>query len=107
MDFNEERVDLAIYYGAARYPDLHQERLMAETLQPVCSEAYQQQHRLTSADRLSAAGKLVAIGDQTVASPFGYDLICPKENLARPRFRAFSEWLRSQCRADMPAPVGR
>lgn len=22
MDFNEERVDLAIYYGATRYPDL-------------------------------------------------------------------------------------
>ncbi len=34
MDFNEERVDLAIYYGATRYPDLYQQRLMAESLLP-------------------------------------------------------------------------
>ncbi len=31
-DFNEERVDLAIYYGATQYPDLYQERLMSENL---------------------------------------------------------------------------
>ncbi len=45
MDFNEERVDLAIYYGATRYPDLYQQRLMAESLLPVCSPRYRQQYR--------------------------------------------------------------
>ncbi len=40
VDFNEERVDLAIYYGATRCSDLHRELLMEERLVPVCSPAY-------------------------------------------------------------------
>ncbi|VEA99867.1 LysR family transcriptional regulator [Klebsiella pneumoniae] len=38
-------MDLAIYYGATRYPDLYQQRLMAESLLPVCSPRYRQQYR--------------------------------------------------------------
>ncbi|GKX55118.1 LysR family transcriptional regulator [Leminorella grimontii] len=165
MDFNEERVDLALYYGAARYPDLYQERLMGEKLLPVCSPAYRQQHRLHSVEKLAdatfihaqestdvqdrfaewrlwcketgrdlpfearyygvnnhsiavqmaesglgvvmgrltliepllAAGRLVSLSDEAVASPFGYDLICPKENRERPRFKTFSQWLKGEC----------
>ncbi|WPS00782.1 LysR substrate-binding domain-containing protein [Klebsiella aerogenes] len=164
MDFNEERVDLAIYYGASRYPDLYQQRLMGESLLPVCSPTYRQQQplspsasaaivwihasestdvqdqfaewrlwcqqsgyslpfdgryyavnnhsiaiemainglgvvmgRKTLIQPLLAAGKLVALSDQEVVSPFGYDLICPQENRSRPRFRAFSEWLAMEC----------
>lgn len=165
MDFNEERVDLALYYGAARYPDLYQERLMGEKLLPVCSPAYQQQHRLDAVEKLAdvtfihaqestdvqdrfaewrlwcqktghhlpfearcygvnnhsiavqmaesglgvvmgrltliepllTAGRLVSLSDEAVSSPFGYDLICPKENRERPRFKTFSEWLKDEC----------
>lgn len=43
VDFNEERVDLAIYYGAGRYSDLHRELLMEEFLLPVCSPVYAEQ----------------------------------------------------------------
>ncbi|PVZ88004.1 LysR family transcriptional regulator [Serratia sp. S1B] len=46
MDFNDERVDLAIYYGASRYADLHQERLFDERLIPVCSAEYFQRQQL-------------------------------------------------------------
>lgn len=164
MDFNEERVDLAIYYGATQYPDLYQERLMDEMLLPVCSPDYQrhqplsdqplteitwihasestdiqdqfaewrlwcqqtQRHvpfdgryyavnnhaiaiqmaenglgvmmgRQTLIQPALASGRLVALSEEKVASPFGYDLICPQENRSRPRFRAFSEWLKTEC----------
>lgn len=40
VDFNEEQVDLAIYYGDGRYADLYQERLMSERLLPVCAPEY-------------------------------------------------------------------
>ncbi len=40
VDFNEERVDLAIYYGAPPTPDLHSEHLMDEQLLPLCSPEY-------------------------------------------------------------------
>ncbi|MFC3913251.1 LysR substrate-binding domain-containing protein [Pseudaeromonas sharmana] len=40
VDFNEERVDLAIYYGAPPTPDLHREHLMDEQLLPLCSPEY-------------------------------------------------------------------
>jgi LysR family transcriptional regulator, D-serine deaminase activator len=43
VDFNEEQVDLAIYYGNGRYADLYQERLMTERLLPVCSPEYARQ----------------------------------------------------------------
>lgn len=53
--------------------------------------------RKTLIQPLLAAGKLVALSEQEVMSPFGYDLICPQENRSRPRFRAFSEWLAMEC----------
>jgi len=40
MEFNDERVDLAIYYGANLYADLCQQRLFDEYLLPVCSPEY-------------------------------------------------------------------
>ncbi len=43
VDFHEEQVDLAIYYGNGRYADLYQERLMSERLLPVCSPEYARQ----------------------------------------------------------------
>ena len=36
VDFNLERVDVAIYYSNLKYPDLYCERLSEETLVPVC-----------------------------------------------------------------------
>jgi len=36
-DFQRDGVDLAIRYGAGRYPGLHVERVLAETVFPVCS----------------------------------------------------------------------
>lgn len=38
-DFHGDGVDLAIRYGAGRYPDLHVERLLDEAVFPVCSPA--------------------------------------------------------------------
>lgn len=37
VDFAVDEVDLAIRYGAGRYPGLEVERLMSETILPVCS----------------------------------------------------------------------
>lgn len=39
LDLVQEAVDLAIRFGAGRYPGLHVERLMGERLLPVCSPA--------------------------------------------------------------------
>lgn len=50
MDFNEERVDLAIYYGASRYPDLYQQRLMGES----CYRSARR-HIASSSNRLAPA----------------------------------------------------
>jgi len=36
VDFNLERVDVAIYYSNQKYPDLYCERLSDEILMPVC-----------------------------------------------------------------------
>lgn len=46
------------------------------------------------------SGKLVALSEEKVPSPFGYDLICPQENRSRLRFLAFSEWLQEECGQD-------
>lgn len=43
VDFNEEQIDLAIYYGATHYPDLYSELLFEEKLIPVCSPGYAEQ----------------------------------------------------------------
>lgn len=41
-------------------------------------------------------GVLVAVGGPAVAAGRNYELISPRENRERPRFRAFSDWLRSE-----------
>lgn len=46
VDFNEEQIDLAIYYGATHYPDLYREPLFEEQLLPVCTPAYAAQLNL-------------------------------------------------------------
>lgn len=48
VDFNEEQIDLAIYYGATHYPDLYSELLFEEQLTPVCSPAYAAEHGLST-----------------------------------------------------------
>lgn len=40
VNFNEEHIDLAIYYGATHYPDLERELLIEEQLLPVCTPEY-------------------------------------------------------------------
>lgn len=52
VDFNLERVDVAIYYSNLRYPDLYCERLADETLVPVCSPESEKRIR-TSSDWLA------------------------------------------------------
>lgn len=46
VDFNEEHIDLAIYYGATHYPDLYKELIFEEQLVPVCTPAYAAQMNL-------------------------------------------------------------
>lgn len=55
MEFHDERVDLAIYYGASRYADLQQERLFDESLIPVCSASYYRQKNLSDSRNLNDA----------------------------------------------------
>ncbi len=43
VDFNHERVDVAIYYGMQKYQDLYCERLADEWLVPVCTPALSHQ----------------------------------------------------------------
>lgn len=40
VNFNEEHIDLAVYYGATHYPDLERELLLEEQLLPVCTPEY-------------------------------------------------------------------
>lgn len=46
VDFETENVDMAVYYGAGSYPDLHISHLMPEELTPVCSPEYAEVHDL-------------------------------------------------------------
>jgi LysR family transcriptional regulator, glycine cleavage system transcriptional activator len=41
VDLNEGEVDVAIRYGSGRYPRVLAERILEETVTPVCSPAYQ------------------------------------------------------------------
>jgi len=53
VDFGIGDVDIAIRYGAGNYPDLVVERLVSDTVYPVCSPALLKgPHALTSPDRL-------------------------------------------------------
>jgi LysR family glycine cleavage system transcriptional activator len=52
-NFHTDGVDLAIRYGAGKYPDLHSERLLAEAVFPVCSpKLLNGPHKLDSFDAL-------------------------------------------------------
>ncbi len=46
VDFSNERIDLAIYYGQGEYPGLNSTLLKQEYLTPVCSPAYAEKHKL-------------------------------------------------------------
>ena len=46
VDFQTESFDCAIYFGHGKYPGLHSEKLMDETMLPVCSHEYALQHDL-------------------------------------------------------------
>lgn len=48
VDFNMERVDVAIYYSNLKYPDLYCERLADEALVPVCTPALKSQIQTNS-----------------------------------------------------------
>lgn len=53
MDFERDNVDLAIRYGAGRYPNLQVERLLKEEVFPVCSpKLLEGQQPLSSPDAL-------------------------------------------------------
>jgi LysR family glycine cleavage system transcriptional activator len=53
VDFGVGDVDIAIRYGAGAYPDLIVERLVSDTVYPVCSPALLKgPHALTAPDRL-------------------------------------------------------
>jgi len=43
-DFVNDGTDIAIRYGAGRYSDLSVERLLAESVVPVCSPEYLKEH---------------------------------------------------------------
>jgi len=46
VDFSNERIDLAIYYGQGEYPGLSSTLLKQEYLTPVCSPSYAEKHDL-------------------------------------------------------------
>lgn len=54
IDFRQEQVDVAIYYGAGHYSELHAVKLLDEFHIPVCSPSYAAQHQLIGRpDRLA------------------------------------------------------
>lgn len=46
VDFQTETFDCAIYFGHGKYPGLHTEKLMDESMLPVCSHEYALDHDL-------------------------------------------------------------
>lgn len=164
LDFQNQPVDLAIYYGDNTHADFYHYRLFDEYLLPVCTPEYaarlglldddsrlheacflhctesleflsplaEWQHWLKQTGRdtdllqrkyvfnheeltMVAArqsmgiamgryhlikpyldsGELIAPFER-VPSGFGYDLICPKGHEIRPRFSAFSQWIKEK-----------
>lgn len=163
LDFQNQPVDLAIYYGDNTHADFYHYRLFDEYLLPVCTPEYAEQFELLKDDSrlnetcllhctesleflsplaewkqwLKATGRELDFSQQKyvfnheeltmvaarqsmgiamaryqlikpyldsgeLVAPFeripsglGYDLICPKGHEKRPRFKAFSEWIKS------------
>ncbi|MDR0379980.1 MAG: LysR family transcriptional regulator [Candidatus Accumulibacter sp.] len=75
LDFKSKLVDVAISYGEEAANDLQTFPLMRDTLIPVCSPAYADEHGLNSGD----AGKLA-------------DCILLHDNTPWPNARFYSEW---------------
>lgn len=61
VDFENERVDLALYYGHGKHPGLHVTQLMEEVVFPVCSPAYADTHNLW--DNLAAIENCLLLHD--------------------------------------------
>jgi LysR family transcriptional regulator, glycine cleavage system transcriptional activator len=90
VDFARDSVDLAIRYGAGSYDELHSEKLLAESVYPVCSPTL-----LRSASSLTSLGDLA---DQTLLhddSPDN-DPSCP----------GWDHWLRAAGHSEIDAQRG-
>lgn len=97
VNFDEEQIDLAIYYGATHYPDLHRELLFEEQLLPVCSPAYAAQWGLSeNPDRLSETCFLHASESTDVQNLFSeWRLWCEAGNINLPlegRYYGFNNY---------------
>ncbi len=98
VDFNEERVDLAIYYGTTPSPDLHREPLMSERLLPVCAPAYAAQFNLLEdPDRLADVCFIHASESSDVQGLFSeWRIWCEQSGMALPieqRHYGFNHYL--------------
>ncbi|ACQ92614.1 transcriptional regulator, LysR family [Tolumonas auensis DSM 9187] len=97
VNFDEEHIDLAIYYGATHYPDLYRELLFEEQLLPVCSPAYAAQLGLSeNPDRLSEACFLHASESTDVQNLFSeWRIWCEASNISLPleeRYYGFNNY---------------
>ncbi len=98
VDFNEEHIDLAIYYGATHYPDLYREPLFEEKLLPVCSPAYAAQLNLQgNPERLSEACFLHASESTDVQNLFSeWRIWCESSGINLPlegRYYGFNNYM--------------
>lgn len=84
--FNDEDMDLAVYYGCAIYPDVCQERLIDERLIPVCSIEYMESLNLKNKpENLNDAFFIHAT--ETIDSMdyfLAWQLWCQKNNMPAP-----------------------
>ena len=97
VNFDEEQIDLAIYYGATHYPDLYRELLFEEQLIPVCSPAYAAQSGLSeNPERLSEACFLHASESTDVQNLFSeWRIWCEARNMNLPlegRYYGFNNY---------------
>lgn len=60
VDLELEKIDVAIRYGKGKYPGFHVTRLTADAFLPVCTPAYQKQHRV---NKLPALAKVDLLHD--------------------------------------------
>lgn len=97
VNFDEEQIDLAIYYGATHYPDLYRELLFEEQLLPVCTPAYAAQLGLAENPvRLSEACFLHASESTDVQNLFAeWRIWCDASNTNLPlegRYYGFNNY---------------
>lgn len=60
VDLELEKVDVAVRYGKGKYPGFHVTKLAADGIVPVCTPAYQKQHRI---GKLPTLGKVDLLHD--------------------------------------------